>query len=393
MRFKRTKATILLCTLLISLFSAVLPVYGDDEPSFLDRYEFNFSPVIEINQSGINKIDTLSVNRINDPYAIGKLVISATSTDIDEYGNFVFKNDSADSNIKYVFTNEGANCNGIYSVVDSPTVIGELENIPSVDVYIDVNADDYNNAAAGTYESHITWIVDLEDYCVLAGTDITLVDGTTKKVEDLTMDDCLKTFNFWDGSTASRDILYIIKHENTPAFVMTMTLDNGKTLDFCDVQSFFDMDLLYYFDISASNYRNCIGKNILYLDGDTPVSAKIVNITAKAKYCDSYELLTYDDFNFIANNILTIEPLTWFYGMYTIKPDLSIDMDKYLEDVAAYGQYTYDDWSDYMSETFFNLGIYKDIKIAVGKGYVTKEYIVYLLTGYVDDVHDARKSN
>jgi len=215
----------------------------------------------------------------------------------------------------------------------------------------------------------------LTSSCILSGTAVTLADGTTKLIDDVTTKDKLMTFNFYEGKLDGNYPMYVMKHEDVLSNVITVTLDNGTTLEMCDWQQFFDMDAKTYFDIDAVNYQDAIGKNILFVQNGVATTAKISNATMEVRTCTSYEIFTEYNKNFVANGILTVEPETYLQGVYSIGDDLKINMEQYQKDAATYGRYTYEEFADIMTEHEFDVMNIADKKIAVGKGIVSEEWL------------------
>jgi len=218
--------------------------------------------------------------------------------------------------------------------------------------------------------------------CVKKGTMITLADGSQKKVENITLQDKLLTFNFYSGKLDSNYPMYIVEHKNVVSAIINITLENGTSLQMSDWQCFFDTDSRDYFDIDYRNYRDSIGRNIMYVENGVVKNLKIVDASLNIEECDSYEIFTEYNKNFIANGILTLEPETWLKGVYTINEDLKIDQEKYLQDVQTYGLYTFDEFADVVSkENFKKLNI-ADKKISVGKGLTDEKWLFDLYHEY-----------
>lgn len=244
-------------------------------------------------------------------------------------------------------------------------------------IYVDPT--EYESAAAGTYSDVITWTVDAySENCILAGSMITLADGSQKMIDDVTMQDKLMTFSFYKGATDGNYPLSILKHENKKAYVITITLDNGTVLEMCDWQQYFDMDAKAYFDIDTENYADVIGRHIMYINEGIAGTATIVDTTLEYRVCTSYEIFTEYNKNFVANGILTLEPGTYLDGVYTIGDDLKINQEIYQADVRKYGRYTYEQFAYLMSENGFNAMNIADRKIAVGKGIISEEELFEL---------------
>lgn len=78
------------------------------------------------------------------------------------------------------------------------------------------------------------WRDDVKGYyytcaCIAAGTQITLADGTTKNVEDITFEDELRVWDFDNGCMASSKPLFIKKPEIAEQYNL-LTFSDGRTL-------------------------------------------------------------------------------------------------------------------------------------------------------------------
>lgn len=68
-------------------------------------------------------------------------------------------------------------------------------------------------------------------YCIVSGTDITLADGSTKKIEDITFDDDLLVWNFYEGKFDSAKPLWISKERTAPLYNLCR-FNNGSEIGF-----------------------------------------------------------------------------------------------------------------------------------------------------------------
>lgn len=67
--------------------------------------------------------------------------------------------------------------------------------------------------------------------CIVSGTDITLADGSTKKIEDITFDDNLLVWNFYEGKFDSAKPLWISKERVASSYNLCR-FDNGSEVGF-----------------------------------------------------------------------------------------------------------------------------------------------------------------
>ena len=221
-----------------------------------------------------------------------------------------------------------------------------------------------------------------DNSCIIEGTLITMFDGTKRKVEDLRMGDLIRTWSFVKGSFDIKPIIAIEKGTESKYTVITVHLENGYELSIISKQVFFDMDERCYFEISKDNYQEVIGKKVMIEDGEMMKSSVITNVTIEEKVAVAYELITAEDFNFIAEGILTIEPFIFCLNIFEINENYQIDQKLMEEDIEKYGLYTYEEWKDYLTEDEFMMFNGQYFKIAVGKGLTTEEHIIEAINIY-----------
>ena len=59
------------------------------------------------------------------------------------------------------------------------------------------------------------------------------------------------------------------------------------------------------------------------------------------------------------------------------------DEESMMRDIEKYGLYTYEEWSHLLTKEQFDMFNGQFIKVAVGKGYYTEEYIIEIITRYI----------
>lgn len=110
--------------------------------------------------------------------------------------------------------------------------------------------------------------------------------------------------------------------------------------------------------------------------GGSSVSIKtIVDSSSIMKATTAYELITAFDYNFFANGTMTLTPLAPSHTFFDVNDSYQYDPSAKANDISTYGLYTYDDFRDELSESQFVATNCAYWKVAVGKGYVTEEYV------------------
>lgn len=98
-----------------------------------------------------------------------------------------------------------------------------------------------------------------EDECIAEGTMITLADGSQKKVEDLTIEDRLLSFNHETGEYIETAILFIEDDGSGWYNVINLEFANGATTRLIYEHALFDLDLNKYVYIAEQNYADYVG--------------------------------------------------------------------------------------------------------------------------------------
>lgn len=135
--------------------------------------------------------------------------------------------------------------------------------------------------------------------CFKEDTLITLADLKTKKVQDITYNDKLLTWNFDKGEVSTDDVFWIKKEEEAD-YYYEVTLENGICIELigsngkchrlfsCESQSF-------------ESATDLVGKKVFTMFGEFKVK-KCKRIDKPCKY---YNVITKNNINLFANNILS----------------------------------------------------------------------------------------
>lgn len=141
--------------------------------------------------------------------------------------------------------------------------------------------------------------------CLIAGTLITLADGTKKPIEEITYDDNLLVWNFFNGCFASAKPRWI-KIKQTAEVYNKLTFDNGATLGLVGeggaqgYHRIFNKQANMFTHTGVPETPN--GTITFAEDKSEPVLVRqeLVNNTV-----DYYNIITDKHFNLFANGILT----------------------------------------------------------------------------------------
>ena len=141
--------------------------------------------------------------------------------------------------------------------------------------------------------------------CLIAGTLITLSNGTTKKVEDITYDDELLVWDFFNGCFTSAKPRWIKIKQTSPVY-NKLTFSNGATLGLVGEGGTQGYHRIYNKQAGLFTHTGVpetpIGTITFAEDETEPVLVKQELINEEVDY---YNIITDKHFNLFANGILT----------------------------------------------------------------------------------------
>ena len=209
-----------------------------------------------------------------------------------------------------------------------------------------------------------------------------MADGSQKLVEDITIGDLVLTWNFFTGTYEVKPVIALEILRDRVVDVITVVLENGQTIDIISYQSFFDYDSKEYFLIDNNNYLSSIGRNIAIISNDGLSYSTITDIIVTTTTTTTFEIITANNYNFIGNGILTVEPFIFNFNFFTVNENNTYDSEEVINDVNTYGLFAYEEFQEYMTLDEFNAFNGQYFKIAIAKGLTSLERIFEALTIY-----------
>ena len=191
---------------------------------------------------------------------------------------------------------------GTDSSVSAPTVTGGVT----------VDSIDPDSGATGSGDSWILFKVTgdgtvgaISISCFIEGTQITLADGSTKVIEDITYDDELLVWDFYDGKFDTAKPSWIKVEETAPRYDLVKFSDGRE---FGTVGAGGEKGYHRVFNKEAGAFTHIgtnatpIGTTTFADDGTNPTIVSEEIIEKPVKY---YNIITDKHFNIFANGILT----------------------------------------------------------------------------------------
>ena len=223
--------------------------------------------------------------------------------------------------------------------------------------------------------------------CFTEGTLITLGNGTQKAIENISINDNIMSFSHYSGNFESKPILFIVDHGYVDDNVMILEFSNGTTLELVGIHSLFNLTRKEYSNFDINNVYSFIGEEFLMYnsfgnsysnDGVKLVSVDIFKIHTKI-----YSIVSKDNVNAVTNGVLSNTPyVPDTFNIFELDDSLKYDLELMNQDISKYGLYEYEKFKEYIPKSIFDGVNLKYYKVAIEKGYMTEEELLYIMNAY-----------
>lgn len=252
------------------------------------------------------------------------------------------------------------------------------------------NIDTSGNEASGDGYSQITQNTTYQfddSSCLIAGTLITLADGSQKKVEDLNANDLLLVFNHETGKLDKAYAKFLIHKENEAVKerILYLTFSDGTEIGIVSEHGFFDKDKLEYVYINEFNVNDYIGHNFYTINNQNH-STTLISYRIVEEVTTIYSPISDYHMNCFANGLLTMSNfLDGFINIFKLDENMKYDEELMQKDLEMYGESTIEDFLVIADEDLIRSFPYKYVKVSIGKGKITYEEIEYLVKTFLTD--------
>lgn len=227
--------------------------------------------------------------------------------------------------------------------------------------------------------SDVTITAGATSVCLIKGTKITLSNGKTKNIEDITYNDLLLVWNYETGSYTYEYPIWIEKGKTTTSYQKT-TFSDGNVLKTVGNHGVFSKDINQFVTVNDQNNFK-IGTRIAKIDENNKINyVKVVNIEIVYEEVEYYHVVSTRYYNIFANNILTTDGTVLLSNLYEFDDNI-----KWVNrDYSQLDLYSYSLFSDIMPYYLF-----KGLRVEEGK--VLSKYLdlntfkTYLLQNQLND--------
>ena len=229
-----------------------------------------------------------------------------------------------------------------------------------------------------------------QNSCIAAGTLITLYDGTKKKVEDLTSDDWILTFNHETGKVDKAKLLTNAHSGMDWKYysVINLRFSNNSTVKVIREHGFFDLTLNKYVYINETNYNQYIGHKFYSAqwDGNT-YSRKEITLEAAfiaTEYTTIFSPVTEYTLNIFTEEVLSVTTeIGDIANVFSFDENMKYNENEMNTAIEKYGLTNYEDLKDIVSFELYKKLPLKYYNIYIEKGLITKEKIQEIIQKYL----------
>lgn len=222
--------------------------------------------------------------------------------------------------------------------------------------------------------------------CVTSDTLVTLADGTQKRIDQVTYNDQLLVWNFYEGKYDVAPVAIIFDHGADNNTIIELTFSDGKNVKVVNMHQFYDNDLHKLVTINEETVANYIGHSFAKHNAGKTDFVELISYSISKEYVEAWGIMTAGHYNIITADMISADfdlKDVELFNYFEIGEDMKFDQAKMQADIEKYGLYTYDDFSEYLTYEQFMAFNVQYFKIPVGKGLYTYDGILELIDQYL----------
>ena len=234
----------------------------------------------------------------------------------------------------------------------------------------------------------VTWALESSggsSSCVTPDTLITLADGTQVRVDSLTGSEELLVWNMETGKFDKAPIMFLDSDAEAEYEVIKLRFSDGTEVKVIYEHGFWDYDLnrYVYLDRNAEQY---IGHTFAKQNGNELEKVQLVDVVIEKEMTTAWSPVTVGHLCYFVNGMLSMPGgVGGLFNIFEVDPEnMTYDYEQMEKDIETYGLFTYEELNAIcpLSEDMFNAAGGAYLKISIGKGNLTMDELVYMITRY-----------
>ena len=223
--------------------------------------------------------------------------------------------------------------------------------------------------------------------CVTPDTLVTLADGSQKRIDEITYNDQLLVWDFYNGKYAVAPAAIIFNHGYDNNTIIKLNFSDGTVVKVANLHQFYDNDLNRFVTIDADSVAQYVGHSFAKQNGDGYTTVILDSYEVSVEYEGAYGIISAFHYNIIVEGMISTDFMVEDYDLFNyfeVGEDMKYGANKMQADIEEYGLYTYEEFADYLTYEQFVAFNVQYFKISVGKGLYTYEGILDLIDEYLN---------
>lgn len=229
---------------------------------------------------------------------------------------------------------------------------------------------------------------DGSNVCVTPDTLVTMADGTLKEIRNVRLGDLVLAWDFNTGSYVVAPVSLIQNHGAGIINVLYLNFEDGTVVKVLGEHGFYDINENTFVFIDEHDVENYVGHSFVKQSGDGYMTVKLVDYEVVAEDTAAYTILSTTYHNVLLEGMLTVTPAHVggnFFTPFEVGEGLKYNEAAKLADIEKYGLYTYDEFAHVLTEEQFEVLGIAEFKVAVGKGLITYDGLIFLIETFVNN--------
>ena len=261
---------------------------------------------------------------------------------------------------------------------------GDILNIRKGD-YCDkifIDSVEKNSIVVGTSDITVE-LQGTESTCIIKGTRILTPNGY-RYVEELKQGDLLIVFNHYTGKFDTSPIVFNDYDPKENFHVLYLTFSNGDKIGIVSEHGYFSTTKNKYVYITEVNVRNYLNDTFLAIDDEGLLKeVRLISFEIIEQNIQVYSPVTFKHLNLFTEKMLSMPGgINGIFNIFDMDKNHIVDKEKMNDDILQYGMFDYKDFEKYMSENFYEAFNGKYLKVALGKGLLSKNKLAFLIEKY-----------
>ena len=233
------------------------------------------------------------------------------------------------------------------------------------------NITTISQGSTGNVDLYAKWE---KDACLAKGTMITMADGLRKTIEDLYEGDLIRVFDHNTGEVSNAKIMDYWQYEEKKSGLITLHFTNDIDVNIVTGHSFYNKEENKYVLLNACNVNEYIGKHFYNVDNNSWET--LLSATYSDEKVDTFFIATEGQFDTVAEGMLNVEDGIYYVlrNTFDFDENMKVDQIKKSNDIKKYGLFDNSDF-EYLTEEAFEKYGAANLKVALGKGIITEEFL------------------